>query len=125
MRMGDILFDLIHLPRRFNAGRMSMYELLRQTGYFEMHNQVSESGIRQTLVRHPECIDDWISYSEDKRTSSGSYIKQEDGTRYKVGCFSEKSGKAIDTSYIDRTDACAAFIKHEIEDIRCSPKNWN
>ncbi len=118
MRKDDILVDLVHLPRRFNASKMSMYELLRQTHYFELYDEVSEAGIRETLARHPECVDEWISYSEDKRTSSGWYIKQENGTSYKVGCLSPKGDKNIETSYVDRTDACAAFIKHELEDIR-------
>jgi hypothetical protein len=118
MRKDDILIDLVHLPRRFDASGMSIYELLRQTGYFEMYDEILEADIRETLAQHPECVDEWISYSGDKRTSSGWYIKQEDSTIYKVGCLSPKGGKSIETSYVDHTDACAAFIKHELEDIR-------
>jgi hypothetical protein len=112
-----MLIELVRLPRRFNVSSMSMYELLRQTGYFQLCDEVSEADIRETLVQHPECVDEWISYSQDKRTSSGWYIKQEDSTIYKVGCFLPKGGKSIETSYVNRTDACAAFIKHELEDI--------
>jgi hypothetical protein len=118
MKKDDVLVTLIHVPRRFNASAMSIYELVRQTGYFELNDEISEADIRGILARHPECVDEWISYSGDKRTSSGWYIKQEDGTRYKVGYLSPKGGKDIEIRYVDRTDACAAFIKHEIEDIR-------
>jgi hypothetical protein len=99
-----------------------MYELLRQTGYFKLYDEVSEAGIREALARHPECVDEWISYSEDKRARSGWYIKQEDDTIYKVGCLSPEGGKNIETTYVDRIDACAVFIKHELEDIRRTGK---
>jgi hypothetical protein len=118
MRKRDILVDLVELPRMFNVGGMSMYEILKQTGYFELDNEVSETDIRKILARNPECVDEWISYSEDKRTSSGWYIKQENCTTYKVGCLLPKGRKGIETIYGDRTDACAAFIKHELEDVR-------
>ena len=118
MKTEDILVDLIRLPRMFNAGDVSMYELLRQTGYFELHDQISEAAIRQTLDWHPECVDDWISYSEDKRTSSGWFIKQENSAKYRVAYFSCEGDKGLQTSYVDRIEACAAFIKHELEDIR-------
>ena len=117
MKERDILADLVHPSRRFNEGSMSTYELVRQTGYLEVYDEISEAGIRDTLARYPECADQWISYSEDKRTTSGWYIKQEEDA-YKVGYLSPKGAKEIEIRYANRSDACAAFIKHELEDIR-------
>jgi hypothetical protein len=98
-----------------------MYELLRHTGYFEAYDQVCEAALCDTLARYPECVDEWILYSEDKRTTSGWYIKQEEDARYKVGYFSGKDGEDSETTYFDKIAACAAFIKHEVEEIRHGP----
>ena len=97
-----------------------MHELLRKTGYFEQYDEVSETAIRDTLMCYPEYIDEWISYCQDKRTSSGWYIIQEDSTCCKVGWFSANGDRSMESIYVDRREACAAFIKHELEDIRRS-----
>jgi hypothetical protein len=118
MRIQDIIVKLIHLPKSFHSSDLSMYELLKQTGYFDVYNQVSEAGIYDTLVRYPECVDEWIAYSEDKRTSSGWYMKKKKDTLYEVGYISNTTDGNVATMYVDRIGACAAFIKHELEDIR-------
>ncbi|MEW6233736.1 MAG: hypothetical protein AB1566_15690 [Chloroflexota bacterium] len=112
-----ISHNLVRIPRLLSTGQESIYDLLKQSGYFEQHDQVDESGLREALSRHPEYIDEWISYSEDKRTDSGWYIKQE-GNCVTVGYFQRGHTKNRDASYADLTDACAAFIRRELEDIR-------
>jgi hypothetical protein len=119
MKVSDIIAGLIHLPRRFNSlGNVSIHDLLKETGYFEMHDQVSEESIHEALAQQPECVDEWISYSEDKRSSTGWYLKQEDGDTYVVGYFAGKNGEHTQFRYAKRIAACAAFIKRESENIR-------
>ncbi len=121
MKITNIIDELIHVPRRFNSiGTMSIYALLKETGYFEIHDQISVENIRDALTRYPECVDDWMLYSEDKRSSSGWYFKQVGDEKYIVGCL--KGNKSYDShgEYNNRLDACAFFIKHEIDNIRTS-----
>jgi hypothetical protein len=110
-----ITADLIQLAHRFNSlGNISINALLKKSRYIEMYNQISEQDIREALFKHPECIDEWICYSEDKRSSKGWYLLQEKGNNFKVGF----SPCGTDEYFSNRIDACAAFIKREAEDIR-------
>ena len=106
------------MPSRFYTERnVSIYALLKETGYFELHNEISESNIYEVLIQHPECINQWLSWSEDKRSSSGWYFKQDEDGKYIVGFFPTSKDFNVNI-YSDKTEACAVFIKREIEDIR-------
>ena len=111
--------NIIFLAKNFSGGNASIYSLLKESGYFELHNQISGADIFEELTQHLECIDQWLSLSEDKRSSSGWYFKQNDSGKYIVGYFPPKDN--LETSeYLDKVKACAAYIKQEIEDIRKS-----
>jgi hypothetical protein len=119
MKTSDDILGLILIPRKFHQrGNVSIYDLLKETDYIEMHDQFSEESIREILAQHPECVDEWQIYSQDKRTSSGWYFEQEDKSSYIVGYFGGKEGENIQLRFADRIAACAAFIKRESEDIR-------
>ena len=115
----DIAMQIVTIPRKFHTGDMSVFALLEATGYFELHDQVSESDIRVALLRDPESVQEWMQYCSDKRTSSGWFIRLNDEELYEVGYFDIKAD--YDTNrvqYENAIDACAAFIKHEVESIR-------
>ncbi len=103
MKKSDIVGQLITLPRRFHSlGNVSMFSLLEVTGYFGLREQVSEADIRAALVGCPECIQKWFQYSEDKRTSSG-------------WCLTENEGQCYETGYIadahTRTNRCSMIMQ--------------
>jgi hypothetical protein len=114
-----LLAQIVTLPRRFHSlGNVSMFSLLEATGYFELHDQISEGDIRAALLHCPECIEEWMQYSEDKRTSSGWYVTQDDEGCYETGYIADASTRTKRIQYESLVDACAFFIKHEIEEIR-------
>ena len=118
MNITDTVIDLIYLPRKFeDLSDVSIYSLLRDSGYFETHSQIAESTIRQALCAHPETVDEWMRFSEDKRTNSGWYFRPS-CNGYEVGYFSRSQGDIQSAEYSDRTEACAIFIKNEVEEIR-------
>ena len=119
MKKSQIINDIIFLPKRFYEGDISIHSLLKASGYFEHHNEINEADILEELTHHLECIDGWLSLSEDKRSSSGWYFKQNNNCKYLVGYFPPQENLRI-TEYLDEIEACAAFIKREIEDIRIS-----
>ncbi len=116
----DIAMQIVTMPRRFHRlGNISIFSLLEATGYFELHDQVSESDIRVALLRDPECVQEWMQYCSDKRTSSGWYIRLNDEELYEIGYFDIKADHDTNrVQYENAIDACSAFIKHEIESIR-------
>ncbi len=117
MNKADLINKIIYLPKQFHSlGNVSMYSLLEESGYFEMYDQVNEVDIMKGITENSECINDWIILSEDKRCS-GWYITQNSIGGYVVGYFPETENFKL-TTYIDVKEACAAFIKREIESIR-------
>jgi len=117
MKKLDIIEEIIFLPLRSYERNVSIYSLLKESDYFELHNQINESDIFKALTQHVECVDQWLHLSENKRSSSGWYIKQTNSENYIVGYYpSHEINKTIDFS--DKLEACAHFIKRELEDLR-------
>jgi hypothetical protein len=52
-----------------------------------LHNQISEADIFQELNQHLECIDLWLKWSENKRSNSGWYFRENEIGQYVVGYF--------------------------------------
>jgi len=99
----------------------SPFTLLRETGYFELHDQVSVNDIREAFTRDPACVQEWMQYVDDLRCSSSWYFDfDNDENQYEVGFFDIKTdpNRSHRVQYENATDACAAYIKHEIESIR-------
>jgi hypothetical protein len=117
MEKDHLINEIIFLPKSWHEkGKYSIYSLLKDSGYFEFYDQVKERDLHDSLLKNQECISHWIQWSEDKRVSSGWYITQKKG-KYVVG-FYPNSKDLKTTEYADEAEACAAFIKKEIEDIR-------
>jgi hypothetical protein len=118
MDSSSIAARLIFLPRRFSeSGIKSFYTLLKETGYLELKAQVDVQDIREALSAEPKCISEWMQYSENKRCSSGWYFKQEAPNKFIVGYLGDGSSSGRPQQYTDSLDACATFIKHEIDNV--------
>src|SRR5574338_522712 len=88
--------EIVQIPRTFQIRRnVSVVGLLKQTGYFELHDQLSVSDIREALARDPACVQEWMQYCSDKRTSSGWYIRLNDEELYQIGYFDIKADHDI------------------------------
>lgn len=120
MNTSNLIKRILSLPEKFyELGNVSIYSLLKETGYFEMHSQINEAFILGEINKHPECISYWLNWSNNKRTTSGWYFRQNENGKYIVGYFpAREESKQIE--YSDSKEACAAFIKREIEEIRKS-----
>lgn len=118
MNIENTITDLIHLPRNFDSqGDASIYSLLREVGYFDLHDQVTESAIQKRLREYPDLVREWMDFSEGKRVSAGWFF-QEGPNGYQVGYSPESNNSHLPVDYSDAVAACAAFIKREAEDIR-------
>lgn len=120
MKLEKMIKDIVFITSKFYLEEdKSIYTLLEETGYFEHNNQVNESNIYNCLKLYPECISQWITWSENKRSSSGWYFTKESDIEYTVGYLS--SSQVLDSKkYSNKIKACAIFIIHEIEEIRLS-----
>ena len=119
MPENDIVNRVLALPETFDAvGTVSMNDLLKETGYCEYPARILEAAIADALSRNLGLIDDWLAYSEDKRTKSGWYIRPHKNGSFIVGSFETATATDSEVVYTDRIKACAAFIKQEVETIR-------
>lgn len=116
--MDELIKRILFLPKEFHNKRdVSIYSLLKESGYFEFYEYINETNTYNALTANQQCIDDWISWSEDKRSNSGWYLINTENETFIVGHMASDS-QFKTTEYFDRIEACAAFIKHEIEEIR-------
>jgi hypothetical protein len=117
MYIDDIIAKIILIPRVLRKSEnLSIEDLLKQIGYFLAYNEITEDLIYKKLSQCQECIDEWIAYSEDKRTNEGYYIKLE-GKEYIVGYLGKNENFRF-TKFGNKINACASYIKKELEEIR-------
>jgi hypothetical protein len=118
MNKDIIIKEVLELPRKYyaEANDFSMYQLLVKTEYSFVKNEINLDDIRSSLEKHPEYMEGWIEWSENKR-ASGWYIETLDNNCYSVGLFDSKMGRIRETTYDSKVDACAQFVKEEIDSI--------
>jgi len=120
MSIDEVVKKIVFIPSRLNdIKNASAYSLLKESGYFEIYNQINEILIMRMLSNSPKVVDDWLQWSENKRTSSGWFINKGESGKYRVAFFPMSKNFPL-VEYSDVLEACSAFIKREIENIRQS-----
>lgn len=115
-----VIAKILYMPASFReVGNVPFARLLRDSGYNEIYEQVSEDDIAASLAKAPNCISDWMEYSSDKRSSGGWYVTDLPDKRYEVGHL--LSGAPTRMTFANDVAAVAAFIKREIEFLRTLP----
>lgn len=116
-KIKDSIVKLIHLAYDFRKrGNISPINLLKKSGYLEFSDQINEEEIGEILKSYPHLVDEWLLWSENKRSNpTWHFDKFEDGT-YAVAYSTE--GIEAEINKKDEFKACAAFIKREAEDLR-------
>jgi hypothetical protein len=117
MSKDEVADALVALARRYSEGTESPLKLLRESGYYNMPDKITESVIQEALTRRPELVRDWQIYSEDKRCA-GWYWQAGAQRGYEVR-FTPEAGKDTEVLlFRNEVSACAAFIKREVERFR-------
>lgn len=106
----------------YSKGDKTFFTLVNESGYFINHDFVTTIELKREFERDNHLALDWISYSENKR-SSGWYVTDFDGS-WKVG-FIDPLGNndANDVIFSDKFEAVAFFVKNELEEIRSDISN--
>lgn len=109
--------DLASLAGRYKSQEeLSIYEMLKRTGYIERRGSLTVEAIRKALARSPEHLCEWLEYSADKRSGGGWYIRGENG-QFEVGNLDADARVAERRSYSNVEEACADFIRRELDQI--------
>jgi len=86
---------------------MSLRQALHQTDYRNIRKQFSPQDLIPLIQSHRAFINDWIMYSEDKRTSGGYYITE-------TGVIGQID-KPDTVSFSRIEDAIAEYIVKELD----------
>lgn len=111
----DVIIKLINLPLDYSTKSKSVRDLIRDSGYCKMHNLINEQDIEEVLNEHPDKIQEWMGYCEDRR-SSGWFFTQNSEDVYTVYYYPSSVEKR-ERIFRQRYAACAYLIKNEAEDI--------
>jgi hypothetical protein len=114
----NLIRAIVDLPGKFReVGNKSIISLLKESGYVESFTDVNENNIADFLKKNPDKIMDWLIWSDDKRSYVGWYFIEEKDNHFLIG-YLPKDDKVGELRYSDKIQACAAFIKRELEYIR-------
>jgi hypothetical protein len=92
-----------------------MLDLLRESGYRESPDRVTEEALRSYLERHPQVIESWVIESIDQRSSEGWFLLDpataNAGGLWVVGFHPSGQRTTFDNGAL----ACAVFIKRYVQ----------
>jgi len=116
METVGVVGRICRLPVDFYSGSKSMVQLVAESGIRECPSALAASVISPYLTDHPELIEYWLRWSENKRVSSGSYLICRSGG-YVVGFH--PNGETL--AFTEPPTACAEFVVREVRTILAIP----
>ena len=112
----EMVKKLVHIPDDFNRRRdVSEVVLVFESGYLERHNEIDEDTIAEVLREYPDLIRIWMQWSEDKRSLPTWHFFWDKDENYYYVDYSAPGKENQHVRTQDGFQACAAFIKREIE----------
>ena len=96
----ELLFQILSIAHRtsMRGEGVSLRQALADAEYRPLRSDFDVNDIRPVLDSHYELIDQWVRYSEDKRTDGGWYLKASDSS---IGSLAEPAelrfGSVADT----------------------------
>ena len=121
--LNNVLERIIKIPSEiYTKGNISLYELFINSGYCDCNNYITEDEIKNYLLKYKNYTKDWANYSENKRVDKGYYFILKNG-KYIIGYYNKNKIDNRDNivktyNLSEEIDACANFIKLELEDLR-------
>ena len=125
--MNAVVERLCALPRDLRVRSASPVELVEATGYFDLRTKLTREAVCDVLRRNTSLVDDWLCWSQDKRTVTRWVFKQV-GSDYEVyhselvgaqqvAPYTMRDGRHVITyrmTFSDRINACAEYVVREI-----------
>lgn len=102
---------LVRIPEDFKSSDHSILDLFRAANPNLSDRKMFVSVVVEARREDPNSTQEWIRYSEDKRTSSGPFILGEDAHDYRVGYYLD--GYQDVTAFDDKATAVADFLYRE------------
>jgi hypothetical protein len=108
---------IIWFANDFFTKNATMNQVITESQYVYLHNDITEVALEQALIASPQVTDAWLKWSEFKPVSdTWRFYENEDGS-FQVWHSSYKRDDDI-LNTVNKFEACAAFIKREMETFR-------
>jgi hypothetical protein len=104
------LIAILRIARQVSAGAgaTSMAEALAHAGYAAYRPSFNATDVRALLEAHPSLLDQWLAYSDDKRTDQGWYVLRD-------GEIGQVTQPTAQRSYATIDEAVAQFVVRELD----------
>ena len=109
----SIIKEIIKIPITMKKSNKSIYDLLLDLGCKENSDSLTKLSLANELKSKPNYLNESILYSENKRTNEGWYILAKEGV-FEVAYLGDNTKIFV---FKSAYEACAFFIKNEIETI--------
>ena len=107
---GIVVDKILNIANQYYTQDKSKFILVKESGYDQVYDQITVDVISKELKNQPERIEEWLTFSEDQRTSEGCYFKVENGKNI-VAQFSTKNGYEVtENEYPDIATACLCLL---------------
>jgi hypothetical protein len=104
---------ICRIPIELRRTDTSLRDTVRASGYAALRGEFSARSLADYLRQHPEFVEEWATYSEDKRGGTSWYFR----SPASVGRISQEPPPMRELHYPDPAAACAAFMIAELNEI--------
>lgn len=113
-KVQEVIESVCRIPSEFHQrGDVSVVRLVEESGYRIHRVAIAVDDLERYLRARPELVQDWDVYSASNRKGSGWYF---DRAARSVGCYRDNR-RQHEQVFDDAAQACATFIKREIDSI--------
>lgn len=104
------LIAILRIAAQVSGGKgaASIAEALAHTGYAAYRSAFDAAHVRALLEAHPALLEQWLAYSEDKRTEKGWYVLRD-------GEIGQITRPTAQRSYASIDEAVAQFVVRELD----------
>ena len=89
---------------------ISLKDALERARYRELRPELRRQQLEAYFGTHPETIEEWLRYSEDKRTEGGWYL-----TTYRDAWQVGRVSALFPHSYDSAARACSEYVLRELD----------
>ena len=106
---------ICNMPSDFKVADKSSLTLLEESKFTDFYNVITKQDIKDYLSLHKKVIENWETWSEDKRT--GGYYLSIRPDKYFIGSIDKDGKENFSKCFATIDDACAEFILREVSAI--------
>ena len=108
----DPVAAVARIAETLHESGQSLQVTIRAVRYKDIRAQLRTQDLSHYLRTHPELIEKWHHFSQDKRTGGGWYFEVSER-----GAWVGQVGPDTPLPFADSADACAEYILRELDSV--------